>query len=132
MNRSAFSIVCLLIGVILFAIVPRGLSVAAVPQGSSEQAVRPSMDAGTQQPQETQGNPPPPLATARHTTLSNRLLLTGTLLGMLLGQLSVLFGYLKINHATRGFYSGRLQSIAAVASVAVLGAGYLFYTSWMS
>lgn len=64
--------------------------------------------------------------------LSNRLLLTGTLIGILLGQLSVLFGYLKIDHATRGFYSGRLQSIAAAASIAIFVAGYLFYTNWMS
>lgn len=63
--------------------------------------------------------------------LSNRLLLTSALVGILLGQLSVLFGYLKINHATRGFYSGRLQSIAAVASMVVFAAGYIFYTSWM-
>ena len=64
------------------------------------------------------------------TKLSNRLLLTGTLVVVLLGQLSVLFGYLKINHATRGFYGGRLQSFSAVASVAVLIAGYLFYMTW--
>ncbi len=66
------------------------------------------------------------------TTLNNRLLLTGTLIVIVLGQLSVLFGYLRIDHATRGFYSGRLQSIAAVASIAIFAAGYLFYTSWMS
>jgi len=71
-----------------------------------------------------------PSQTAPRTTLSNRLLLTGTLVVVLLGQLSVLFGYLKINHATRGFYSGRLQSFAVFASVAVFVTGYLFYVSW--
>jgi hypothetical protein len=64
--------------------------------------------------------------------LGNRLLLTSTLLGILLGQLSVLYGYLKINHATRGFYSGRMQSIAAVTSITVLAIGYFFYVSWMT
>ena len=71
-----------------------------------------------------------PSQMAPRTTLSNRLLLTGTLVVVLLGQLSVLFGYLKINHATRGFYSGRLQSFAAFASVAVFVIGSLFYMSW--
>ena len=64
------------------------------------------------------------------TTLTNRLLMTGTLVVVLLGQLSVLFGYLKINHATRGFYSGRLQSFSVVASVAVFAVGYLFFIAW--
>ena len=62
--------------------------------------------------------------------LNNRLLLTGTLVVGLLGQLSVLFGYLKINHATRGFYSGRLQSFSGATSVAVVVAGYFFYMTW--
>ena len=64
------------------------------------------------------------------TKLTNRLLMTGTLVVVLLGQLSVLFGYLKINHATRGFYSGRLQSFSVVASVAVFATGYLFFIAW--
>ncbi len=62
----------------------------------------------------------------------NRLLLTGTLVGWMLAELAVLFGYLKIQHATRGFYSGRLQSLAAAVALAVLGFACLFYFAWMS
>ena len=62
--------------------------------------------------------------------LHNRLLMTAALVIVLLGQLSVLFGYLKINHATRGFYSGRLQSFSVVASAAVFAVGYLFFMAW--
>jgi hypothetical protein len=50
----------------------------------------------------------------------------------MLAELAVLFGYLKIQHATRGFYSGRLQSLAAAVALAVLGFACLFYFAWMS
>ena len=74
-------------------------------------------------------NEEPPHSKPR-TILSNRLLMTGAMVIVLLGQLSVLFGYLKINHATRGFYSGRLQSFSVVASAAVFAIGYLFFMAW--
>ena len=38
--------------------------------------------------------------------------------------LSVLFAYLKLEHATRGFYSGRMQSFAVILAIAVV---CLFY-----
>ena len=73
--------------------------------------------------------PPTQRLGSDNTMLRERLLLTGTVLGVLLGQLAVLCGYLNANHATRGFYSGRLQSIAAVASIAVFLLGYAFYST---
>ena len=48
--------------------------------------------------------------------------------GLLLVFLALLFGYLRLDHATRGFHSGRLQ-IAALALLAiVLVVGYLLWT----
>jgi hypothetical protein len=95
-----------------------------------DSAVDDSANGATAKPNEPMKEEPQLDQPGRGTTLSNRLLLTGTLVVVLLGQLAVLFGYLRINHATRGFYSGRLQSFSAVASVAVIAAGYLFYVTW--
>lgn len=47
----------------------------------------------------------------------------------LFGLLTLLFGYLRLNHATRGFYSRRLQACAALAAVAILA---ICYFSWLA
>lgn len=107
---------------------PVGASATALQGGDSTS--EDSMNGATAKPVEPMKGGSQLGQPGRRTTLSNRLLLTGTLVVVLLGQLSVLFGYLRINHATRGFYSGRLQSFSAVASVAVIAAGYLFYVTW--
>lgn len=114
MSRSAFLILCFVVSLTLLMV---------TSEASDGQVVSDAVAATVQ----SIDSPP---QSAPRTTLSNRLLLTGTLVVVLLGQLSVLFGYLKIDHATRGFYSGRLQSVAAFASVAVFVIGYLFYMSW--
>ena len=71
---------------------------------------------------------PDPATRKRH----NRLLLTGTLVGWLLSELAVLFGYLKVEHATRGFYSGRLQTFAGAGGLAVFATACFFYFTWMA
>lgn len=57
-----------------------------------------------------------------------RVRLAGLVGGMLLGLLAVVFGYLKLNHLTRGFYSGKLQSIAVAVAVLILVLGYFLWT----
>lgn len=55
-----------------------------------------------------------------HPWLPGRLVSVAIGGGTLLALLSILFGYLRLEHATRGFYSGRLQLVAAGLSFAVL------------
>ena len=39
----------------------------------------------------------------------------------MIGTILILFGYFQLNHATRGFYAGRLQSLALVLIVDATG-----------
>ncbi len=55
-----------------------------------------------------------------HPWLQGRLVSVAIGGGTLLALLSILFAYLRMEHATRGFYSGRLQLVAAGLSFAVL------------
>jgi hypothetical protein len=48
--------------------------------------------------------------------------------GLLL--LSSVFGYFRLDNATRGYYTGRLQFLAAAAILAVIGAG-VFAAQWI-
>jgi hypothetical protein len=54
----------------------------------------------------------------RNLQLRDRLAYSGLMAISLCGSLFVLFGYLRLNHATRGFYAGRLQ----LASALLIGA----------
>jgi hypothetical protein len=45
----------------------------------------------------------------------------------LLGLLVVVFGYFKLDTATRGYYSTRLQILASLAILSLIAAGMLFY-----
>jgi len=44
----------------------------------------------------------------------------------LLGLMGVVFAYLRLDTATKGYYSGRLQFLAAAAILALSAAGVLF------
>jgi hypothetical protein len=57
---------------------------------------------------------------------TSRLLQMGLLVGGMLGLLGTVFGYFRADNATRGFYTGRLQAMAAVAILALVGAGLFF------
>ena len=70
-------------------------------------------------------------ASAEDAQLHNRELFTGTIICTLLGLLFVLFAFLKINHATRGFHGGRLQTLAIIAAGVWLVLGYAFYATWL-
>jgi uncharacterized integral membrane protein len=53
--------------------------------------------------------------------------------GAVLCLLSVVFGYFRLDTATRGYYTGRLQFLAATAILIVIVAGALLATRvmWM-
>jgi hypothetical protein len=53
----------------------------------------------------------------------SRLLQSGVIAGAALLVLGSVFGYFRADNATRGYYAGRLQFMAAAAILAVVGAG---------
>jgi len=58
-----------------------------------------------------------------HLLLGARLLLSAAILGGVLLILTVIYGYLKIDLATRGAYRGRLRFVAAATILALTAAG---------
>ena len=56
----------------------------------------------------------------------SRLLQTGLLAAAVLGLLATVFGYFRLDNATRGYYTGRLQAMAAVAILALVFGGVYF------
>lgn len=60
--------------------------------------------------------------------IRDRLVAIGLVGGTLLALLGVLFGYLRLDHATRGFYCARLQMLAGICSALILGACYFLWT----
>jgi len=54
---------------------------------------------------------------------TSRLAQTGLVSGGVLLLLGSIFGYFRLDNATRGYYSGRLQFMTAAAILAVVGAG---------
>ncbi len=59
-----------------------------------------------------------------------RLISTGIAGGGVLSLLMVLFGYFRLNHATRGFYSRRLQLGAASLAILIALACYLLIVAF--
>jgi hypothetical protein len=47
--------------------------------------------------------------------------------------LGSVFGYFRLDNATRGYYTGRLQFMAAAAILAIVGAGALLgrWITWL-
>ena len=61
----------------------------------------------------------------------NRLVAAGFFGAIFLALLGVLFAYLRLDHASRGFHSGRLQMIA-LAVIGLIGLiGYLLWTQFL-
>lgn len=58
----------------------------------------------------------------------DRLVGFGAIGGLLLALLGVLFVYLRLNHATRGFHSGRLQLLAGLISILIVTTCYFLWT----
>ena len=65
----------------------------------------------------------------RRQKVRRRLCVAGLLGAGLLGTLGVLFGYLRIDHATRGFYNRRLQTVTIVIIIAIVAAICFAYLS---
>jgi hypothetical protein len=55
----------------------------------------------------------------RATLIASRLAYTGTIAGLALAVLATLYGYLKLDTLTRGYYSGRLKAAAGAVMMAV-------------
>lgn len=60
--------------------------------------------------------------------IRDRLVAVAILGGAFLALLGVLFFYLRVDHASRGFYSGRLQMISVIAVIIILAVCYLLWT----
>src|SRR5205085_5286398 len=54
---------------------------------------------------------------------TSRLAQTGLVSGAGLLLLGSIFGYFRLDNATRGYYTGRLQFMTAAAILAIVGAG---------
>jgi hypothetical protein len=61
---------------------------------------------------------------------TSRLTQLGLFAGAGLLLLAAVFGYFRLDNATRGYYTGRLQFLAAAAILAVIGAG-VFAAQWI-
>lgn len=68
--------------------------------------------------------------TDRERRLKKRLVTAAILGGVVLLLLAVACGYFRLELTTRGFYSGRLQVVSAITSLAVAAAGY-FLWRWL-
>jgi hypothetical protein len=64
---------------------------------------------------------------------TSRLAQMGLFAGASLLLLASVFGYFRLDNATRGYYTGRLQFMAAAAILAIIGAGALAarWITWM-
>ena len=70
-----------------------------------------------------------PLAQDLDVVLRNRLVLTTVALAVVIACLAILYTYLRLEHATRGFYSGRLQTGAGLLGLIVLVVAYFTWAA---
>lgn len=73
---------------------------------------------------------PDAVASDRERRLKRRLVSVAVLGGVVLLLLAVVYGYFRLELTTRGFYSGRLQVLSGIASLAVVTAAY-FLWRWL-
>ena len=66
----------------------------------------------------------------RERRLKKRLVTVAVLSGVVLLLLAVVYGYFRLELTTRGFYSGRLQILSGIASLAVMTVAY-FLWRWL-
>ena len=72
----------------------------------------------------------PEVETVREQRIKKRLLTVALVGGVLLLWLAFGYGYLRLELTTRGFYSGRLQTAAVIASLLTLTVAY-FLWRWL-
>ena len=92
----------------------------------------PTSDRQAQDEEPTQTEPTAAPAKNQNTHLLHRIEGVAILVGVVILMLAILFAYLRMDHATRGFYSGRLQSMAFAAVALVLVMAYLLWTQLMN
>ena len=63
--------------------------------------------------------------------LRDRLVAVALIGGAFLALLGVLFFYLRVDHASRGFYSGKLQMASLIAVAIILLVSYLLWVGVM-
>jgi len=66
----------------------------------------------------------------REQRLRKRLVAVAVMGGVVLLLLAVIYSYFRLELTTRGFYSGRLQVLSGIASLAVVTAAY-FVWRWL-
>ena len=71
-----------------------------------------------------------PSGTEQERRMKQRLLTVALMSGVLLMLLAFGYGYLRLELTTRGFYSGRLQIAAGIASLSVVTVAY-FLWRWL-
>jgi hypothetical protein len=69
----------------------------------------------------------------RELRAASRLLQTALVAAVVLGVIAAFFGYFRLDTATRGFYTRRLQLTAAIAILALIATGVLLarWTPWI-
>lgn len=117
---------CLLAMSIVHTLAP-ALATAGVPLVAVQQdkAGLAELDLGDQETSSVVAERAPDARSEK--VLRNRVIAAAIFGGVVLALLGIVFGYLRMDHATRGFYSGRLQSIAAASAIVVLLIGYLIW-----
>ncbi|MFV2069595.1 MAG: hypothetical protein ACC645_21735 [Pirellulales bacterium] len=65
----------------------------------------------------------------REAELAGRLSTVGGGVALLIGCIAVVFGYLKLDTATKGYYTRRLQLAAGLATIVLMGALVRFFSS---
>lgn len=65
---------------------------------------------------------------AKEEQMRDRLMRFGVIGGGFLALMGVLFAYLRLHHATRGFHAGRLQMLAVFISILILATCYFLWT----
>lgn len=65
---------------------------------------------------------------AEQKQMRDRLVGFGVIGGAFLALMGILFAYLRLDHATRGFHSGRLQLLASFISILMLATCYFLWT----
>jgi hypothetical protein len=68
-----------------------------------------------------------------HVKATSRVMQTGLVSAGMLLLIASVFGYFRLDNATRGYYSSRLQFMTAAAVLAVIGAGVVAarYITWL-
>ena len=120
----SLGLAALMVGLLLSC--PRSTSMAAVNTSTPPLAQQPTQNPATSRARATNE----PDGSQRAQRIKRRLLTVALTGAVLLLLLAFGYGYLRLELTTRGFYSGRLQIAAGIASIATVAAAY-FLWRWL-